>query len=324
MMRSTIFSVSLLLATGCFGLHGSDDDGSSTDDIGDAPPPRDMGPRDMAPRPVDLPVYLDSTPPPVDFAVEPGCGPEAFDVSCGTRAVPANVPFELPVSIGGPDRCYCGERVSCSVETVDAPTGLEVVLHTAICADDLLCDGCFPYIEGSCALPALAPGVHQVWVDDGSNRWPVFSLAAGSPAAGEICRTPAEPDECRATGISELVRAGEICHPETARAGARETITVVDQCGTCGDTPGVCHAWVDTTALVPTVAVEPTMKRSDCAEGCPTVCMRREYECVLPELEPGTVYQVAVNGPEGRRLGFSLPVTDEGPRPSEVCEGPTD
>src|SRR5688500_15308504 len=84
------------------------------------------------------------------------CGPAAaIGLACGIDGVRAGTPTTSPVLGGGRDACHCGETIECRARVSGAFT---LELETALCTDGPLCEACFPFIEGTCALPALEAG----------------------------------------------------------------------------------------------------------------------------------------------------------------------
>jgi len=306
-----------LFLVACFGSHGMDD-GSSDD----ATPLRDMrvhntdyGPwtPDMGPRPRD-------GGPRTPDGGRSDCSPRRADVTCGTAPHPSGIPFELPVSIGGEGECYCGETVECAVSLRPSPTG-EVVgvdLTTSMCHGGAICDACFPYIEGSCAMPALPGGDYPVWLN--GERAFDLEVEAGDFMGTQQCTRPAAPDALDCGPVEwppQRIEPGEICHPESVFTGTRATITVVDTCASCGQQPGPCTVTVDETGIAPVLQVETTRTNTVCDVECPSFCMRMEHECVVPDtLAPETYYQVIVNG-VSFGTGITVGTFDGG----ETCAG---
>lgn len=312
----TLAPTVLLLA--CFGSHGSDDDPSDDVPRLDAGPrPSDGGPgtHDIGPLP-----WWDAAPDP-DGGPSGPCTPRRADVTCGTAPYPSGIPFELPVSIGGEGECYCGETVDCSVSVRPGPTGepVEIDLNTQLCHGGALCDACFPYIEGSCVMPALPGGDYPVWLN--GERAFDLHVERADFIGQRRCTTMAEPDPLDCGPVSwppQTFEPGEICHPESVFTGSRATITVVDTCASCGQQPGPCMVTIDETGVAPVLMVETTRTYTACDVDCPSICMRAEHECVVPgTLDPETSYQVIVNGVNfGTRITSGM-LGD----PGEVCAG---
>jgi len=318
MNRTSSLFLALSLA-GCFGSHGSDD--GPTDD------PR---PIDAGPRPLDWgPGSYDIGPPPIDFG--PGerdagptrCEPRRADVSCGTEPYPSDVAFELPVSIGGADECYCGELVGCTVSLRPGPDGSpeSIDLSTELCQEDLLCGGCFPYVDGTCSMPPLPGGSYPVRI----NGEPAFDLYVedGDFSGTERrCTRVAEADPlgCGPVGgTPRRIEADEICHPESIFTGTRATIRVVDGCASCNQLRGPCTVTLDETGFAPVLQVETTTTFTACDVDCPDVCTRMEHECVVPgTLAPETSYQVIVNG-----VSFGTSIEVGSFAGGEICAGAT-
>jgi hypothetical protein len=309
--------VPALLLVACFGSHGSDDGPSDDRPLTDGGVHRnDWGPgHDFGPRPVD------GGPIGRDGGHAGPCSPRRADVTCGTAPHPSGIPFDLPVAIGGDGECYCGETVDCAVSVRPGPTGepVELDLNTNICVGGALCDACFPYIEGSCRVPALPEGSYPVWM----NGERAFDLEVeGADFIGqEQCTRVAAPDPLGCGPVSwppQGFEPGEICHPESVFTGSRATITVVDTCASCGQQPGPCTVTVDESGFAPVLQVQTSRTYTACDVDCPAICMRMEHECVVPDtLAPETYHQVLVNG-----VNFGTGITTGMlGDPSEVCAG---
>lgn len=314
-MTRLLSLVPALFLAACFGSHGMDD-GPSDDapriDAGTRP--ADGGPRpgwDGGHRPDAGPVWDGG---------RSDCDGRRADVSCGTAPYPSGVPFELPVSIGGDGDCYCGETVSCAVSVRPGPMGepVDIELSTAVCHGGALCDACFPYIEGACAIPALPGGRYPVWID--GERAFDLHVEEGDFVGEQQCTTSAEPDPLGCGPVSwppDRYEVGEVCHPGSISPGPRATIRVVDQCASCGQQPGPCTVTLDESGFAPVLRVDATRTYSACDVDCPDVCMRMEQRCAVPAGLPYGRYQVLVNG---RSFGTWLEITDT-PTFEEVCAG---
>ncbi len=228
------------------------------------------------------------------------CSPRRADLTCGAAPHPSGIPFDLPVAIGGEGECYCGETIDCAVSVRPSPTGepVEIDVNTQLCVGGALCDACFPYIEGSCRVPALPGGDYPVWMN--GERAFDLHIEEADFIGQQQCTRVAEPDSigCGPVGWPpQRIEPGEICHPSSIFTGTRATITVVETCGTCGQQPGPCTVTLDESGFAPVLKVETTTTWTACDVDCPSICMRHEHECVVPDtLAPETSYQVLVNG----------------------------
>ncbi|MCA9610117.1 MAG: hypothetical protein KC619_31185 [Myxococcales bacterium] len=299
------------LLAGCFLFHGSPeptptptptaDAGGSPVDAGALPPPtrRDAGGPTRPPPP--------PPPPP------PGCEPHDLGMACtdtGNGAVPVGVTYELPVAFGGPGECWCGEQIECAGEIVGPG---QLALSSFVCVE-LLCDGCFPYVQGTCTLPPLDEGDWHVTM----NGRDAFDLRVTdeTPAIGPIdaCVTPAgEPlFGCPLSWNPRPEPVDQICIPGTIPPGVPTAVEVTDFCLQCGFTLGSCEV----VRTANTVRVVPTGHPPSCDIDCGIDCTPTESRCFLPPLEEG-VYTVTIDGLQG---ALTLTV-DEGvpPGPATSC-----
>lgn len=226
-----------------------------------------------------------------DAAFDPSCSARPIDVACtntGTGFVPVGVPYALPVLFGDGRSCFCGEALACSATV----SGNVLSLETRVCAD-LLCDGCFPYVEGTCALPPMAEGNYRVLVNGAPSLELVVSDA--TPAIGPVdacITTPVDPSACGwDLDTTTALEADELCHPPLAPTGAPIPIDVRSFCLPCGSLWGPCR--VERTAT--SVRVSPTIVASRCDVDCGEDCSDSTTVCTIPPLEPGK-YQLSVDG----------------------------
>lgn len=270
--------------------------------VGDAGPPRtvDAGPPSPPP-----------PPPP------PGCEggePRALDLLCPSW-IPAGRATTIPVAIGGDGQCYCGESVACEVTSVTRTGTIE--LSTSICSEGLLCDGCFPYVEATCELPALPEGTWAVRV----NGERLFDLNVSPPDVmpewGLACQHRRGEDTlgCGTDWPPQPVeQPTETCHPRGAYPEERVTLRVTDGCASCGTIEGPCR--VDVFDDV--VRLSPRRVNTNCDVDCPTICMPQEHTCVTPPLPEGTWRVFVGDVPMGTRIEVGAPpATTE-----EVCGAP--
>ncbi len=253
------------------------------------------------------------TPPP------PGCEesatPRLLDQLCAD-AVYAGTPTTIPVAFGGEGECYCGEQVGCRAERGAEPFVLE--LTTELCAGELLCDGCFPFVDGGCTLPALEEGLWEVR----NNGERLFTLGV-SPRGGP---RPEWGLSCESRGASNIHACDHtwpprpvpaetrICHPTAASAGERVTLRVTEGCASCGTFAGPC----DVEVFDDIIRVTPTLLEATCTVDCPGGgCQPQPHTCVTPPL-PAGLWRVDV---VGSGIRSSLEVVDAGQpvTPGELC-----
>lgn len=256
---------------------------------------------------------LEAGPPPVidagafDSGTLPACPPTTIDFSCtdtGTGMVPVGVPYELPIGLGGTDECFCGEQLEC-VATIEGPGRL--ALRTVMCSE-LLCDGCFHYLRGSCWLPPLSEGTWHVTVNDEDATDLVVSDA--TPGAGPVDRclsTSEAPSTCPVTWGSFAEPVDQICVPTRAPAWTPIPIDVTDFCLACGNAWGSC----DTVVTANEVRVFPRSLPPECDIDCPERCTLGETRCFVPPLADG-VYTVQIDG----LPGVAVVMVGESPLPS--------
>lgn len=284
-MLHTLPVSAVLLLSGCFGSHGMTGSDTGT-------PATDGG--------VDSAMVDTGTPPP-DAAVDSGrdagpgleCDPHDIGLVCDHDVVTANRPSRITVKIGGLGQCFCGERVQCVARRGAEPRTLE--LETGLCADGPLCDGCMPFVEGTCELPPLEEGPWEVTV----NGQPSFALQVipegVAPEWGRTCATPAVVSrECGILWPPVEAYAVQVCHPAMVPAETHVAIQVDDHCAGCGDAAGPCQV----TVFDDIVRVTPSKVYSGCDIDCPDMCMLRSDECVTPPIPEGT-YRLIVDGIDG-------------------------
>lgn len=240
--------------------------------------------------------------------------PRPIDVMCPTY-VPANEPTTIPVAIGGANECYCGETIQCEVQRTGEPFELE--LRANLCRDSGLCDACFPFVESTCALPALEEGRWTVR-DRGETAFVFDVVPAGvMPEWGLECVSARNPD-ILGCGVDwppvDPVQANRVCHLDGGGAEERVTLTVTDACGGCGTIPGPCEVEVFDDIL----RVRPSRVESRCDIDCPEICMPVEHTCVSPPLPAGE-WRVFLGNVE---IGTQVRVPGPGEEPpafEEVC-----
>ena len=298
--------VPLLLAlalSGCFGSHGNEraadagpraDSGFETDG---AAPPLDAGP---GPHPVDAGPF------PSDGGLT--CSDDRATLTCLSH-VSAGTEARVGIVLGGDGRCFCGESVGCIAERGPDRT---LSIRTAVCAGAILCDACFPFLEGQCVLPALEEGAWSVEIN-GRYAYSLDVLPAGvAPERGEVCIRSAADDHCGGPPNDPVV-VDTVCHPSGAFAGERIPIRISDSCGGCGVTAGPCVA----ETFDDVIHVSPTRIEADCDADCAAVCEPEEHLCWTPPLEAGT-YRVIVDGIDGYEPTITV---GGGGDPTEVCGG---
>lgn len=236
------------------------------------------------------PVFIDAG---LDAALVPSadvgtCGIRAVDFACtdhGNGAVPAGAPFSLPVFLGDGVTCYCGETIACSA-SVSAGV---VELATAQCSD-LLCDGCFPVVSGTCAIPALDPGSYRVRV----NGVDAMELVASNDVPGigpvDVCETVADDHHCGLTWTPTLESIDSVCLPGGPPAGTPFALHVTASVA-CGAIPQ-CEVQRTASHLRVVLRTVPTGCDVDC--GGPTFPLTAA--CAVPALEPGDYDLVTESG----------------------------
>lgn len=281
------FVAAATLLPGCFLFHG-------TGDPPPAPPPsgRDAGIPTPAADAGAPPMRRDAGAPIPPPPPPPGCSPHPIGVACtdtGNGAVPVGRPYDLPVAFGGPDECWCGESIACSGEVV-APGVVDLRSH--LCAE-ILCDGCFPYVSGTCALPPLDEGTWHVLV----NGRDAFDLRVSDAEPGvgpvEACVTPAGEEifGCPLVWTPAPEPVDQICVPGTVAPRSAIPIAVTDFCLECGYTLGSCEV----VRTANEIQVLPTSIAPSCDILCGAACTYTESRCYIPALEEGD-YRVTVPG----------------------------
>lgn len=299
MQKDAIVSHKTILATmftlvGCFGSHGSSDDAG----IPDARTGTDSSLHDAglidAPGPDACDCFCGA----VRYECDPGGGctcPDECplrrvaraDLLCDFSHVTANVPTTISVALQG---CYCDGFVECSASIAGDHV---LALTTNDCTDpDVDCDGCNPFLEGTCDLPPLEEGLWRIDV----NGLPSFELQVIPedvlPERGSTCiRRGAEDESCGVGWPPGPLEPRLSCHPTHALPGRRVPITVSDPCGGCGTHAGPCK--VDVFDDV--IRVQPSTLYSLCDVDCPGVCVPRDDVCWTPRLEEGT-WRVFIEG----------------------------
>ncbi|MCB9593091.1 MAG: hypothetical protein H6719_10195 [Sandaracinaceae bacterium] len=297
-------AAALSLLPGCFLFHGFGDPPSAGPDAGpDLPPIADAGSRPPPPR-VDA---GPATPPPT------ACTTLDMTIACtdtGNGAVPVGVPYDLPIALGGPEDCFCGEQIDCEARIVGPH---QIALDSFLCIPPLLCDGCFPFVAGSCRLPPLEEGTWHALV----NGRDAFDLRVtdASPVVGPVdaCVTlPGDASPCDPLWIPQPELVDQICLPAIAPPGTPIHVAVTDFCLHCGDEIGSCEV----VRTANDVRIVPTSLPPSCDIDCIVECSQFESTCVIPPLEPGA-YTVHVDGLPG-----TLPLRIEegsGPGPATSC-----
>ena len=292
--RTIIVLASCYGMTGCFGSHSGA--GSSDDDLRPLPRLPDAGPTLDAYMP-EVDAYIPERDGGLVVDLGSACVPQPATVSCSEMLAPADEPFELPLSIGDFDQCYCGESLACHAEVIRNDRGVptEIQVQTALCSGGALCDACFPFIEGACSVPALPEG-SVVAAINGRRAFNVNVGARSISGRVDYCTTAAT-DHMSRWPASEF-ETGETCYHRTVLPGTRFPITVVDDCapGCGGGVVGPCTVSLDTHPSPPVLRVDATRGVRDIpSEDCPEVCARQEHACIAPALAPGR-YEVMVNG----------------------------
>jgi hypothetical protein len=238
------------------------------------------------------------------------CSDDRATLTCFSH-VTAGVETRVEVVLGGDGSCYCGESVGCIAERGPDRT---LSIRTALCAGPVLCEACFPFVEGECVLPALEEGPWNVEIN-GRYAYVLDVLPDGiAPERGEVCTRSAAEDHCVAGMPSnQPVVVDFVCAPAGAFPSERVRIRVNDSCGGCGVTPGPCT--VETFDDV--VRVRPTRVVADCDADCAGVCESEEHLCWTPPLEAGT-YRLIIDGLDGYEPTLTV---GGGSTTTEVCGG---
>jgi hypothetical protein len=210
-------------------------------------------------------------------------------------ALPTDEEFDLPISVD--DGCYCGEQLLCDVNVRRGP-GLSpaiIELTSTICDGDLLCDGCFPHLDGGCRVPALPAGDYRVTMN-GEEAFLLTLPMWRSDTQAQVSLTPAPPvpDGLICPWESTTVRGvSQLCAPAEVIADTSALIKVTMGCGSCFDEPADCVITQEGMRLI----VDARTRSCDCpvCGACADVCVPVEVSCRLPPLSPGT-YTLDANG----------------------------
>ncbi len=226
------------------------------------------------------------------------CPEVRADASCvGSQVMPAGEAFTLPVEF---HQCACCADTECAVR-VDTRNA-RVELTTTMCPDPCDCDRCeFPTV--GCDVPALSVGDWTAVV----NGEDAFRFTTDVPRPGFAPPPPwcigfSQPDAC---GIGSALDArtpaavDEVCVGRTAED--KIFATLVDHCRPCGSIEGTCSVILDpryTDDLPPggEIRINATQHQTSCDIACPDICIRDEQACRVPDLVPGDVYRVWIDG----------------------------
>lgn len=281
----------LVFASGCYLDHGR----TSRRDSGTRVPPPSVI-EGGAPPPT-----FDAGPPPPTFDAGapfdagplPECPPVSFGFACTdteTGYVLPDTPTELPIFVGDLGECYCGENLDC-VGAIVGPGQLE--LRAVMCPG--VCDGCFPFVEGSCALPPLSEGVWHATVD-GEDAFD-FMVSSATPGIGPVdrCHSVTVPEPiCGSEWFPRAEPVDQLCVPTEMPAGTPIPVQLTDFCMGCGSSFGSCEVVVTAND----VQVIPRSLTSSCDVDCPDMCFFAETTCYLPPLPRGE-YNVRIDGIPG-------------------------
>lgn len=253
--------------------------------------------------------------PPPDGGADAGplrCGAHDIDLACDVDTVRAGAPTTISVVVGGDGSCYCGERIECRAR-VSGPGTL--ALETGLCADGPLCEACFPFVEGTCDLPALTPGTWRVTLN-GRPGFELEALEAGvAPEWGETCTrlgdalSVCEPSWPPVPNVVDMA-----CAQSDVLAGTRLGIDLTDSCASACDATGPCTVSI----FDDVVRVTPSTWQPSCDIACPAVCELRMETCYTPPLPAGE-WRVLVEGYDAPL--FTVRATDFGGDPGEVLCG---
>ena len=261
----------LLLALGCSDSHSTVDSGVGSLDAstGDA----SAGDASTG----DASTGDAGTLPMVDAG--PGCSAEPFDFACD-YFFPAETAFELPIFWGVLDYgCYCGETIGCAVnEQSDGSLDLQ----PSLCPGE--CDACFPSAEGSCSIPPLSEGEHEVRVEGATG----FTITTHDPELSVLpaprCHTLTAYDDFSGCGsVERTMNTTSLCGPSTIAAGTQIALELTNGCTSCDVSAGGCEVVVRDDVI----ELTPALQTSSCPGDCPAVCFEETVACVLPPLDAG-------------------------------------
>lgn len=293
------------LLQGCFLFHGTGDPPRPTPGP-DAGGPIPVGPDAGRPPPPRRDAGIPPPPP-------PGCVPRALDFACtdtGNGAVPVGAPYALPIALGGDGACFCGEQLECTAAIVGPG---QLALRTVMCAE-ILCDGCFPFVQATCALPPLEEGVWHVTVNDRDALELTVSDATPGVGPVDVCstRAPDASTSCAPVWSPLAEPVDQLCVPGVAPPGTPIAVELTDFCLGCGMSVGSC----DVIRTANDLRVVPRSLPPSCDIDCGAECSLAESRCVIPPLEEGE-YTLHVDGLPGV---LTLAI-DEGvpPGPGRSC-----
>jgi hypothetical protein len=222
----------------------------------------------------------------VDAALDPTCGPRAFDLLCLDH-VSAGEPTTVQLVARSGTDCFCEQHLACSARIVSEGV---LAIDTSLCPASPACFACHDEAAGACELPALTEGTWRVTID-GEEALELAVVPAGVlPERADVCIRGAITDSCGAIFMPSRFEVGRACHPDRVAPGTRAEIHVFDACGGCVQR-GPCEV----TVLESMILVRATRMPNSCDIACPPVCNPDEHVCVTPPLAAGG-YRVVVDG----------------------------
>lgn len=174
-------------------------------------------------------------------------------------------------------------------------------LTAARCPDLCVCASCEPGPSTACRVPALEPGLWNVFVNgDEAFELPV-DFDSGLVPPPPTCVAYAAVDACGADPTTATRSVTDtLCLRDGFAPGDDLTLELQQSCGTCGELSGVCAVSVEprfTADLPPggelhvVDAEYYTSRDIDCRE----MCVERTRRCAIPPLTPGDFYRVWLN-----------------------------
>lgn len=244
----------------------------------------------------------------------PSCPGAIPDFACDTF-FPAEQSFDIPILWGANGSCYCGETTACTATLEEDGT---IQLRATQC--DGSCEACLPTAQGTCTIPPLSEGDHDVYIEG----HPAFTIRAHDPNlmvfSAPECQSvaPAPTTRCGAAERVDMP-ANEVCFSPSDFPGQYIRVEVSNTCGNCAQSPGSCEAEVrdDTIFLLPEMQQDACEAPLD----CPAVCETKTVECFIPPLEAGT-YDLYLPNDE-HRITDALIISDTPAGAAPTCVGVT-
>jgi len=200
--------------------------------------------------------------------------------------------------------CYCGSAARCSARFSPAENRFE--LHADVCrpSEGPLCDGCSTTFQGeglyaNCDVDVSGFDVGEEPIDVYVNGEPGFVLSApwtsGSPGTlYEIARVPGDEYMCAWPG--NAASSVDVCFDEQVLSGSWAAIYIREECPGCSDSYGLCEVQVDRSSGI--IRVESRSRACSCSTcgACDDVCRPTTRICRSPILTDEADYRVVVNG----------------------------